>query len=182
MTATMEAPASLAVPTLRRSPVPLRDPVPARRVLDRHESRVVGATQGTLTLVSETPPAAPDFGIHPEPAIPSAPPEDREWVARFVQAATEVASGLRSSSQLIRWTTPEIHAGIHRRHALAARVRSAGLYKAGKPIVRSLRMQVVRRGVYEVAAVVADLDRCRAVALRVERFDGRWRVTALEVG
>ena len=43
-------------------------------------------------------------------------------------------------------------------------------------------MQVVRRGVYEVAAVVADLDRCRAVALRVERFDGRWRVTALEVG
>jgi hypothetical protein len=182
MTATMEAPTSLAVPALRRSPVPLRDPVPARRVLDRHESRVVDATQGTLTLVPATPPAAPEFAVQPEPAIPSAPPEDREWVARFVQAATEVASGLRSSSQLIRWTTPEIHAAIHRRHALAARVRGAGLYRAGKPVVRSLRMQVVRRGVYEVTAVVADLDRFRAVALRVERFDGRWRVTALEVG
>jgi Family of unknown function (DUF6459) len=182
MTATMEAPTGLAVPTLRRSPVPLRDPVPARRVLDRNESRVVDATQGTLTLVSALPPAAPEFDVQPEPATPSAPPEDREWVARFVQAATEVASGLRSSSQLIRWTTPEIHAGIHRRHALASRVRGAGLYRAGKPVVRSLRMQVVRRGVYEVAAVVADLDRFRAVALRVERFDGRWRVTALEVG
>jgi hypothetical protein len=110
------------------------------------------------------------------------PVEDRDWAARFVHAATEVASGLRSPTQLVRWTSPDIHATLQRRAALASRARAAGVYRAGKPIVRSLRMSVVRPGVYEVCAVVGDVDRVLAVALRMERFDGRWRVSALEIG
>jgi hypothetical protein len=43
-------------------------------------------------------------------------------------------------------------------------------------------MMSVRPDVYEVCAVVGDLDRVRAIALRMEDFDGRWRVTALEIG
>jgi hypothetical protein len=110
------------------------------------------------------------------------PPEHREWVATFVHAASEVALGLRPAAQLIRWTTMDVHANLHRRAFLAARARSAGVYRAGKPIVRSLRMVTVRPGVYEVCAVVGDLDRARAIALRMEDLEGRWRVTALEIG
>jgi hypothetical protein len=183
MTATIEAPPRKVVPALRRTPIPLRDPVPARRVIDRNPTAAVPATQGTLLLEPAVPAAAPASDARSEAPAPAAPPEDREWAARFIQAATEVASGLRAPSQLVRWTTPDLHATLTRRATLAARVRSAGAYRAGKPIVRSLVMQPSRRGgAYEVAAVVVDLDRVRAVALRMQRFDHRWRVTDCEIG
>jgi hypothetical protein len=180
MTATI-APPRRAAPSLRRSPIPLRDPVPARRVLDRDVVREVPPTQETLAfaVTARVNPAADP------PSIPTpvrVPPEDREWAAVFVHAATEVALGLRSASQLIRWTTMEVHANLQRRGSLAARARAAGAYKAGKPFVRSLRMMSVRPDVYEVCSVVGDLDRVRAIAFRMEDLDGRWRVTALEIG
>jgi hypothetical protein len=34
----------------------------------------------------------------------------------------------------------------------------------------------------EASAVVLDRGRYRAIALRLEDADGRWRVTALEIG
>jgi hypothetical protein len=181
MTATVGLPRRTAVPSLRRSPIPVRDPAPARRVLDRDAGSGVPPTQGTLALAIDAPltvaPAPP-----PAPAVVHVPPEHREWAATFVHAATEVALGLRSPAQLIRWTTMDVHATLQRRGSLAARARAAGVYKAGKPNVRSLRISRVRPGVYEICAVVGDLDRVRAVALRMEDLDGRWRVTALEIG
>ena len=181
MTATVDLPRRSAAPSLRRSPIPLRDPAPARRVLDRDAARGVPPAQETLAFAIKArvdPRAEPP----PPPTPVLVPPEDREWAGVFVHAATEVALGLRSASQLIRWTTMDVHANLHRRGSLAARARAAGAYKAGKPIVRSLRMMRVRPDVYEVCAVVGDLDRVRAIALRMEDFDGRWRVTALEIG
>jgi hypothetical protein len=179
MTAIVDLPRPKA-PNLRRSPIPLRDPVPARRVLDRDVTSDVPPTQETLAFaVTRVNPAADP---PPPPTPVRVPPEDREWAAVFVHAATEVALGLRSASQLIRWTTMDVHANLQRRGSLAARARAAGMYKAGKPFVRSLRMMTVRPDVYEVCAVVGDLDRVRAIALRMEDFDGRWRVTALEIG
>ena len=181
MTATASLPRKAAVPTLRRSPIPLREPAPARRVFDRDSQNCVPPTQGTLALAIETPltvaPPPP-----PAPVVVRVPPEHREWAATFVHAATEVALGLRSPAQLIRWTTMDVHATLQRRGSLAARARAAGIYKAGKPHVRSLRICSVRPGIYEICAVVGDLDRVRAVALRMEDLDGRWRVTALEIG
>jgi hypothetical protein len=184
MTATVNLPRRTALPTLRRSPIPLREPAPARRVLDRDAGTCVPPTQGTLALTIETPltvaPAPPPSP--PSPVLPRVPPEHREWAATFVHASTEVALGLRSPAQLVRWTTMDVHATLQRRGSLAARARAAGVYKAGKPHVRSLRICSVRPGVYEICAVVGDLDRVRAVALRMEDLDGRWRVTALEIG
>jgi hypothetical protein len=180
MTATVDLPRR-TTPSLRRSPIPLRDPVPARRVLDRDVVDDVSPTQETLAF-AVTARVNPAAEPPPAPTPVRVPPEDREWAAVFVHAATEVALGLRSPSQLIRWTTMDVHASLQRRGSLAARARAAGVYKAGKPFVRSLRMMSVRPDVYEVCAVVGDLDRVRAIALRMEDFDGRWRVTALEIG
>jgi hypothetical protein len=36
--------------------------------------------------------------------------------------------------------------------------------------------------VCEVSAVIAETDRVRAVAFRMEGLHGRWRVTELEIG
>jgi hypothetical protein len=164
---------------LRRSPIPLRDPVDARRLVDTDGGAPMSAAQEALALAA--PPDDEVVPALPPPAAPVVPAADREWAARFVHAATEVASGQRSASQLVRWTTPDVQQNLQRRAALAGRARSAGIYRAGKPFVRSLRMSVVASG-YEVTAVVGDLDRFHAVAMRMQDLDGRWRVTALEIG
>jgi len=167
-------------PPLRRAAIPLRDPQPARRLLDADPRPTVPTTQGTLTLVPGREPEMPL--VPPAPTAPRVPSGDREWAGRFVHAAAEVSSGLRSATQLIRWTTPDVQMSLQRRAALAGRARTAGVFKTGKPFVRSLRISVVTSRTYEVTAVVGELDRFRAVALRMEDLDGRWRVTALEIG
>ena len=103
MTATVDLPRR-PTPNLRRSPIPLRDPVPARRVLDRDVACEVPPTQETLAF-AVTARVNPAADPPPTPAPVRVPPADREWAAVFVHAATEVALGLRSSNQLIRWTT-----------------------------------------------------------------------------
>ena len=50
------------------------------------------------------------------------------------------------------------------------------------PHVRRCRVCRVGRGVYEVALVVVEPRRSRAVAMRVERLGRGWSVTQLEVG
>ena len=67
-----------------------------------------------------------------------------------------------------------------RRHRLAAARGEA----RRRPVIRVRAMQLgtPRPGVVEAAAVVDDGRRARAVALRLEGTEGRWRVTAWETG
>ncbi|MEJ5914147.1 Rv3235 family protein [Pseudokineococcus sp. 1T1Z-3] len=106
-------------------------------------------------------------------------------------AVVEVLSGHRPAAQLVRWTTLEVHAELQRRAGLAARLRpgpprcrpGAVPVRQGRPAhVRRVRVCRPGDGVVEASAVVADGDRVRAVALRLEGWDRRWRATAVEVG
>jgi hypothetical protein len=109
-------------------------------------------------------------------------PEPTAWAATFIQAAMEVAGGLRSAGQLVRWTTPEVHTLLVRRGALTARARRSGATIGSKPRLRALLSCTPRAGVCEFSAVIAELDRVRAVAFRMEGLHGRWRVTELQIG
>ncbi|MFI7586668.1 Rv3235 family protein [Spongisporangium articulatum] len=110
-------------------------------------------------------------------------PDPGRWSVQFLITALEVAHGSRPASQLVRWVTPSIQEMLQRRGALAVRLRPA---PAG--VVRSrLRVRAVRAcrlapDLSEVAAVVQDGDRVRAVAMRLEGLGYRWRVTALQIG
>ena len=107
-------------------------------------------------------------------------PDPQRWAAQFVQAAVEVAAGQRPAGQLVRWTTEGVHARIARRSQLAARQeRAAGPSRAR---VHSVRVCHPADSIVEACAVVSHRNRIRAVALRLEGLDGRWRVTALEIG
>ncbi len=114
----------------------------------------------------------------------SALPDPTRWSGQFVQAAAEVAGGLRAPAQLVRWTSEEVYATLARRSEVSVRALRAGRLTApaGRLRVRSVRSCAVRDGVVESTAVVVDGVRARAVALRLEGLDGRWRVTALELG
>jgi hypothetical protein len=145
-------------------------------------------TQGTLALAlvvpdeleSDNEPSAETMAQRNASRI-GALPDPKFWAGTFIQAAMEVAAGLRSAGQLIRWTTPEVHAILARRGALTARARR-GIATTAKPRVRALVACVPKPGVCEVSAVIAEPERVRAVAFRMEGLHGRWRVTELEIG
>ncbi len=107
-----------------------------------------------------------------------------EWTHRFVQAAVEIVGGDRPASQLLRWTSSEVYADLHRRALLVAR---AGGHQPGlarvqqvRPRVRSVRTCFLDDEVVECGVRVDHGTRGRAVAARFERIDQRWVCTALE--
>lgn len=112
---------------------------------------------------------------------------------KVAQASLEVLSGVRSVQQLSRWLSgPSMDALTVRArlHAEAARMelrrRSGGpqnvqlLYH--QPLVHSVHCSAVAPGIYETSVVVADKTRFRAIAMRMERSHGLWKVTALQIG
>jgi len=122
-----------------------------------------------------------DFGPRHTPRAQL--PEPKPWAGRFVQAIVEVMSGVRPVGQLVRWTTTDVYATMQRRiaHTELVNQGARGGRRAGA-IVRSIHVDEPADGVAEVCAVVQQGARCRAVALRLEGFDGRWQCTVLQVG
>jgi hypothetical protein len=190
-------------PTLRLLPAPVSEPRVERPVVlrgaqgsDRRDGpeqparpeRTAGQdpTRGpepTLQYPIPLADGARDQLSRPRTTPTAELPDPSRWAGQFVQAAVEVAGGVRPPIQLVRWTSEEVLATLTRRNDLAVRARRAGrLADRGRTVVRSVRSCPVRDGVVEASAVVTDGVRARAVALRLEGLDGRWRVTALELG
>lgn len=148
-----------------------------------------GAAAGARTPAEAVKPPSrrrrrnPDDDFGPRHTPRASLPEPRPWASRLVQAIVEVTSGVRPVSQLVRWTTTDVYATIQRRiaHNELLNQRSATGRRIGA-IVRSIHVDEPADGVAEVCAVVQHGARCRAIALRLEGFDGRWQCTALQVG
>lgn len=113
-------------------------------------------------------------------------PDPREWAARLGQAIIEVLDGRRSPSQLLRWTTPEIHRALRTQAGSLAGVL-AGTSEAspsrgggpGRVQVRSVHVCEPESGIAEVSVVLSTPRRSRAMAMRLEGVDGRWRATVV---
>ena len=161
------------------APIPDFDP-PKRNESDPHDS-IVSHTQLVLDLRSApTAIDGPDATVinlppsrHREP-----PPDPAAWARSIIQATLEALHGIRAPGQLRRWYAPRVHAALAARAACVTRV----LATPPTIVVRSVRTAVVGAGRIEASGVVEVSGRCRAVALRMQTYDGRWRVTALEIG
>lgn len=169
--------------TLRSLPVPVSEPHDARTL--RRQDHDVPATQGSLALAFATAgddgePVDAEFG--PQPTSSRHLPEPDVACSTLVRAVVEVLGGTRPSSQLARWLTSDVYAALQRRAGLAARLRRGAAPSARQAVVRRVRVCEPRDGVVEACAVVIDGGRVRAVALRLEGLDGRWRATAVEIG
>jgi len=126
-----------------------------------------------LRLLAPPPDDEPPGDLPPLPARP--------WLGRLVQAVNEVLGGERPLSQLAPHLSPEVYAGLDRSLNRDGRP-PGGRRPPAIPAVRALRVCEPRPGVAEVAAVVRHGARMRALALRLEAGDGRWRCTVLQVG
>ncbi|WP_295702621.1 Rv3235 family protein [Lapillicoccus sp.] len=106
-------------------------------------------------------------------------PDPELFTARISQAIVEVLAGTRPAPQVVRWTSADVYAVLARRSLVAAR---RGVAAGRSPVVRRVRVCQPADGVIEASAVVFHPDRVRAMALRLIGLDGRWVVTALQVG
>lgn len=106
-------------------------------------------------------------------------PDPTEWARRMIRAILEAMDGLRPSDQLTRWVAPEIHARIQRRGLLSRRRHERVRHVTD---IRTVRVCVPADGIAEIAAVVVHQARVRALALRLSGVDGRWLITAFELG
>jgi hypothetical protein len=130
-----------------------------------------------LRLVPEPDAEEDDDGVSFEPErTPRERLEDpRPRAAVLARALLEALAGDRPLGQLLRWMTPEVFASVE--PLVAAR--------GTRPWAMSVRRVFVTEptpGIAEVTAVVQRGPRCGALALRLEGLDGRWIVTALQIG
>jgi len=165
--------------------IPIRRPVPAASV------------QGSLALDLTPRLDPPDAPSHTGPTtspqrrtdLVTAEPRERMALDRFAHAflvrASEIASGDRPATQLLRQSTPAVYDDLARRarlvSAAAGSVPAQGRGRgAVRPVLKTLRTSLISPRALEAAAHVRYGARSRALAARFETIDGRWQCVALE--
>ncbi|MDF2047831.1 MULTISPECIES: Rv3235 family protein [Microbacterium] len=103
------------------------------------------------------------------------------FTRNIVRGVFEVLAGVREVEQLARWTSEEVYRSLVVRASLAKRARSARGVPVPRDVheIRNVHLFAPTDGVFEATVTAAARARTRAVALRLEGIDGRWRVTAL---
>jgi len=152
----------------------------------------IASVQGTLALdlqPRQAPPDLPELALQPGKVdVVAVDPRLRlrleQWAHRYLQAAVEIVGGDRPVSQLLRWTSGEVYADLHRRALLVAR---AGGHQPGLARVQPVRPRVVSVHTCFVSETTVEAgirvrygERCRALAARFEQRKDRWICTALE--
>jgi len=165
---------SLAGPFDQRLPF---DTAEAPRATTSRQARPDGAGYDTLSQTGEaTTPTLHMVAAAPTPRRDL--PGPAQFARRFLVGVIEVATGRRPAGQLARHAAPAVQAGLARD---AGRLRRLGA-TARPATLSSLHVSEPVEGVAEVAAVVRVDGRSRAIALRLEATDSRWRCVQLQIG
>jgi hypothetical protein len=95
----------------------------------------------------------------------------------------EILAGARDLEQISRWVTDDVYRHLLKRVVLSARARQASGRAVSRPsfTIGSTTQCAPRDGVVEAVVIVRGRARTRAVALRLEGLDQRWRATAINV-
>lgn len=121
------------------------------------------------------------FGPQPTSTIDL--PDPRGFTLTLVGGIIECIYGLREPAQFSRWLTEDVYRAVStraKRHSASAhQTRSASnrpRFTIGNAIITS-----PRDGVVEASVIVRGPARVRAVALRLEGIDYRWRATSFSM-
>lgn len=131
-----------------------------------------GSTGRRLRLVDDFGPVHTELSALPDPAL---------WLRGVAVAVFEASTGARQVTQVMRFCSPEVYDSVVRRSGRAA--RRGGITR--RPVrLRSVHACALpgHSSVVEACAVIDDHRRVRVLALRLEGLDGRWLVTACEMG
>ncbi|MCR2785257.1 MULTISPECIES: Rv3235 family protein [unclassified Microbacterium] len=124
--------------------------------------------------------AVDDF-LAPQRTSTSELPDPEPLLRNLTRGVLEVLAGVREVDQLARWFTEEPFHALVTRANLRARARSARGVAATRPVhvIGTIIQSSPADGVIEAVVVVSGPARTRAVAIRLEGMDRRWRATSL---
>lgn len=155
-------------------PAPRREPPFDDELTDQ------GATYAPFDQTLPFEPAARPSVWLPPVSRPSALPDPAPWVRRLLIGLIETAGGHRPVQQLATLLSPSVHRGVCADFERAW--QSGTPHWLHRATVRSVRGTEPSDGVAELCASVEACHRVRAIALRLEEHDGRWRCTRLQLG
>ena len=118
-----------------------------------------------------------------QPASRAALPNPEPLLENLTRCVIEILAGARNLEQIARWVDDEVYRHLLKRVVLSTRARHAKGQAARAPnfAIGSMSICEPRDGVVEAVVIVIGRARTRAVALRLEGFDTRWRATAINV-
>ncbi|GAA4686585.1 hypothetical protein GCM10025780_36620 [Frondihabitans cladoniiphilus] len=125
----------------------------------------------------------PDAFFEKQPTSRRDLPDPAPLVVNLARCMVEILAGAREIEQLARWVTDDVYRHLMKRVVLAARARNAHGEAPSRPAfsVGSVRVTEPKDGVVEAVVVIHGRARSRAVAVRLEGLDRRWRATAVHV-
>lgn len=118
-----------------------------------------------------------------QPTSTSALPDPGPLLDNLTRCVIEILAGARELEQISRWVSDEVYRHLLKRVVLSSRARQARGEKSVRPSfsIGSRLLCEPRDGVVEATVVVRGRARARAVAIRLEGLDRRWRATAIHV-
>ena len=118
-----------------------------------------------------------------QPASSSTLPDPQPLLENLTRCVIEILAGTRELEQISRWVTDDVYRHLLKRVVLSTRARQAKGQVVRRPTfsVGSTSIYEPRDGVIEAVVIVRGRARTRAVALRLEGLDNRWRATAINV-
>ena len=118
-----------------------------------------------------------------QPATRAELPNPEPLLQNLTRCVIEILAGARELEQISRWVTDDVYRHLLRRVVLSTRARQAKNQVIVRPAFTIGRVSLCepRDGVVEAVIVVTSRARTRAVAIRLEGMDNRWRATAINV-
>jgi len=128
-------------------------------------------------------PFQPDEFFGTQPSARSALPNPQPLLENLTRCVIEILAGARDLEQISRWVSDDVYRHLLKRVVLSTRARQATGKVVRRPTfsIGSTSIYEPRDGVVEAVVIVHGRARTRAVALRLEGLDNRWRATAINV-
>ena len=124
---------------------------------------------------------AETFGPQPTSLIDLPDPE--KFARRLVAGLVECVHGYREPAQFARWLSDDVYRVVSRRAQTVSVRRDGTQIVTGRPpfSLGNAILTIPRDGVVEASVTVHTPSRARAVALRMEGFDYRWKATSFSM-
>ncbi|WP_426519889.1 Rv3235 family protein [Diaminobutyricibacter sp. McL0618] len=121
------------------------------------------------------------FGTHTPPRFGL--PDPSTLLVNLARCVVEVLAGVRGLDQLSRWVTDDVYRHLLKRVVIASRARqvTGGVVRRPQLTVGEPRITYPRDTAIEAVVIVHQRSRSRAVAIRLEAFESRWRASAINV-
>jgi hypothetical protein len=118
-----------------------------------------------------------------QPTSTQALPDPAPLLENLTRCVIEILAGARELEQIARWLSDDVYRHLLKRVLISQRARLAKGLVPTRPAfsIGSTTICEPRDGVVESVVIVHNRARTRAVAIRLEGLDHRWRATAINV-